>query len=139
MTFAGLNWIAIFIAAAAGFGFGAIWYGLFGKAWMKAADISEEDVKGTDGGKKPSPLPFVFAIAANLIMAFTLAGFMGHMVIDVSHGLITAGLIWFGFVLTTIIVNYSFQMRPFSLSVIDAGHWLGVLLIMGCIIGYVGV
>lgn len=139
MSFAGLNWIAILLAAVAGFGFGAIWYGIFGRAWMKAAGITEEDIKGADGTKKQSPLPFIIAILANLIMAFTLAGFMGHMVLDIKHGLITAGLVWLGFVLTTVMVNYSFQMRPISLSAIDAGHWLGVLLIMGCIIGYMGV
>ena len=139
MAFSGFNWIAILIAGAAGFGFGALWYGLFGKVWMDAAQISEEDINSSDGENGPSALPFIFAIVANLIMAFTLAGIMGHMIVDVRNGLITAGFVWLGFIVTTMMVNYSFQMRPFLLTVIDAGHWLFVLLIMSVIIGYLGI
>ena len=138
MAFSGLNWIAILMAAAAGFGFGAIWYGIFGNAWMQAADISEEDMKGDDGSDQSSALPFMLAVIANLIMARTLAGIRGHMIVDIEHGLITAALIWLGFVVTTMMVNYSFQMRPFTLTVIDGGHWLCVLLLMGVIIGWMG-
>lgn len=141
MVFAGLNWLAIFAAGGAAFGFGALWYGLLGTAWMKAAGLSEEDVKGNQAGagQKPTPLPFILAALASLFMAITMAGFMAHMVVDVRHGLITAGLVWAGFILPAILVNYSFQMRPFTLTVIDAGHWLGVLLLIGAVIGYMGV
>lgn len=137
MAFAGLNWLAIFVAAAGGFIFGGLWYGLLGRPWMTAAGLSEQDVKGD--GSLYSKLPYLYAIAANLVMAFTMAGLMAHMVVDLKHGLISAGFIWGGFILPALLVNYGFQMRPFRLTLIDAGHWLGVLMIISAIIGAMGV
>lgn len=137
MAFAGLNWTAILIAAAAGFIFGGVWYGVLGRQWMAAAGISEEDVKGD--GSLGAKLPYLYAIIANLVIAFTMAGLMAHMVVDLRHGLITAGFIWGGFILPTLLVNYGFQMRPLRLTLIDAGHWLGVLMVISAIIGVMGV
>lgn len=137
MAFAGLNWTAILLAAAAGFIFGGVWYGLLGRPWMMAAGLSERDVKGD--GSLYSKLPYLYAIIANLVIAFTMAGLMAHMVVDLRHGLITAGFIWGGFILPCLLVNYGFQMRPFRLTLIDAGHWLGVLLIISAVIGFMGV
>lgn len=134
MNFAGLNWMAIFIAALLGFGFGAVWYGVLGKLWMKAAGLTQEAVKAN-----PSPLPFIWAALANLVMAFTMAGLMAHMVVDLRHGMITAAFIWGGFLFPSLLVNYAFQMRPINLTLIDAGHWLGVLLVISAVIGYMGV
>jgi hypothetical protein len=42
-------------------------------------------------------------------------------------------------VATTLAVNYSFGRRPLKLYLIDAGHWLAVLLVQGAVIGYLGV
>jgi hypothetical protein len=36
-------------------------------------------------------------------------------------------------------VNYTFQRRPLVLTLIDAGHFLIVLIVMGAIIGWFGV
>jgi hypothetical protein len=35
-------------------------------------------------------------------------------------------------------VNYAFGNRKLALSLIDGGHWLAVLLIMGAVIGAFG-
>jgi hypothetical protein len=137
MNFAGLNWIAIIVAAFGGYAFGAIWYMVLSKPWMAAVGMSEADVKGD--GSLGSKLPFLYAIIANLIMAFTMAGLMAHMVVDLRHGLITAGFIWGGFLFPVLLVNYGFQGRPFRLTLIDAGHWLGVLLVIAAVIGSFGV
>lgn len=139
MAFAGINWIAIIAAAMAGFMFGALWYSLLAQAWMKAAGLTEADVKRDDAPALRKNLPFLLAALAQFAMAFTMAGLMAHMVVDVKHGLITAGIIWAGFVLPALLMNYSFQNRPLALSVIDAGHWLGVLMIIGAVIGVFGV
>ena len=39
---------------------------------------------------------------------------------------------------TTILVNNSYPGRPAMLTAIDAGHWLGVLLVMGVVVGAFG-
>ena len=139
MSFVGLNLIAILVAAGVGFIIGGVWYGVFGTAWMKAASIDPADMLDEAGKKKMPLVPMVFAVLANLVLAITLAGLMGHMVVDVRHGLITAAFIALGFILPTLLVNYSFQGRSLQLTLIDAGHWLLVLLAMGAIIGFMGV
>ena len=139
MAFAGINWVAVFLAAGAGFMFGAVWYSVLAQAWMKAADLTETEVKQEGAPVFRKNLPFLLAALGQFAMAFTMAGLMAHLVVDLKHGLITAGIIWAGFVLPALLVNHSFQNRPFALSLIDAGHWLGVLLIIGAVIGASGV
>lgn len=139
MAFAGLNYFAVLLAGVAGFIFGSLWYGLLAKPWMKAALITEAEMTGPDGKRKMPLVPVLFGFLANLMMAFTMAGILGHMVVDVQHGLILAGFIVAGFVFPALLVNYAFQGRPFHLTLIDTGHWAGVLAIAGVIIGYLGV
>lgn len=132
VTFVGINYLAVAVAAGAGFVFGALWYGLLGKQWMAALDLSEQP--------KQSPGPYVIAFAAQLVMAWVLAGVVGHFgEVTPMTALVTACLVWVGFVVTTQTVNHRFQSARWSLTVIDSGHWLGVLLVMGLVIGLVGV
>lgn len=131
MEFAGINYIAVLVAALAGFAFGAVWYMTLSKQWMAAVGMTEE----------PKQDPVIYAITAvcQLVMAYMMAGVMGHVgQISVSGGIITAIFIWIGFVLTTQIVNHRFQGQKWSLTIIDCGHWLGVLIIMGIVIGLFG-
>lgn len=141
MTFAGVNYLAVFIAALAGFGFGAVYYMSLAKPWMDAVGwTAEQQAAHVKGELNPSKLPFVIAIVANFVMAWVLAGLIAHMgAVTVRSGMISAAFVWFGFVITTQAVNYAFSGRKPILSVIDGGHWLGVLLIMGAVIGAFGV
>ena len=54
------------------------------------------------------------------------------------NGVISGVFLWFGFVLTTMMVNNAFSGRKYTLTAIDAGHWLAVLLVMGAIVGGMG-
>lgn len=62
----------------------------------------------------------------------------GRETVAIKNGLISGALCWFGFVATTLSVNYAFGGRATSLTIIDGGHWLGVLLLMGAVIGAFG-
>ncbi len=135
MDFAGLNYVAIPLAAVAAFLFGALYYGLFGKPWMKAARIEPQQ------GKTPLT-PFITGFIAELIMAWVLAGVIGHLgfgQVTPLNGIISGAFIWFGFMATTIATNQRYQGFGWTLTLIDAGHWLGVALIMGGVIGWLGV
>lgn len=142
MIFGGINYLAIVIAALAGFGFGAVYYLTLSRPWMNAMGWSaDEQAAKAKAGMGASKTPFVIAIAANLIMAWILAGLIGHLGVDqvtIKNGLISGALCWFGFVATTLSVNYAFGGRATSLTIIDGGHWLGVLLLMGAVIGAFG-
>jgi hypothetical protein len=140
MTFAGINYLAVIIAALAGFGFGAVYYMVLAQPWMDAVGWTvEEQARHRKGELNPSRLPFAVAIVANLGMAWVLAGLIAHMgPVTIRGGIISAAFVWFGFVATTLAVNYAFSGRKPMLTVIDGGHWLGVLLIMGAVIGAFG-
>lgn len=139
MPFAGLNYFAIILAAIASFMFGWLWYGvLFSKSWMAAAGKTEDDVRAAG----PTPTPFIIAFIAQLVMAWVLAGVIGHVgqgEVTIRTGVITAALVWLGFVITTLAVNHAFQGAKRALTLIDGGHWLAVLLLQGTIIGLIGV
>jgi hypothetical protein len=141
MTFAGINYLAVFIAGLAAFGFGAVFYITLSRPWMNAMGwSSEQQAAMKQGGMNTGTAPFVVSIVANLVMAWVLAGVIGHMgAITVRSGLISGAFVWFGFVITTMSVNYAFGGRKATLTVIDGAHWLGVLLVMGAVIGAFGV
>lgn len=137
MAFAGTNYLAVFIAAVVGFGFGALYYGVLGTAWMAALGRSEDEMAA-----KRSMAPFVIAFIALFVMAIVLAGVMGHLgpgQVTLRNGVISALFIWTGFVMTTLSVHHAFQGAKRSLTIIDGGHWLGVLVLQGAIIGWMGV
>ena len=134
MQFGGINYLAVLVAAAAGFGTGMIWYMVFGNAWMTALGKSQEDLK-------PKPAPFIAAVVCQLVMAFMLAGIIGHLgdaQVTLKNGVLSGALIWAGFVITTMIVNHAFQGASRALTLIDGGHWFAVLVVMGAIIGQFG-
>lgn len=136
MAFAGMNYLAVPAAGAASFLFGGVWYGVLSQQWMRAIGKSEEEIKSSD---RSMPLLFGITIIAQLIMAWVLAGLIGHMgQVNIRTGLITAALVWFGFVATSLAVNHGYQGSRWSLTLIDGGHWLGVLLIQGLVIGLMG-
>ncbi len=141
MSFAGIDYWAIFIAAVVGNVAGAVWYWIFAKPWMAANGLTEQMIKGADG--KPSSIaPYIIAFVAQLIIAATLAGVIGHLgkgYVTLRNGLVSGALVWFGFVMTTMLVNHTFAMRKRALLLIDSGYWLLVLVLMGGIIGGLGI
>ena len=135
MDFAGTNYLAIVIAAVAAFAFGAVYYGALGTPWMKAARIDPASVKMTAG-------PFVTSFVCELIMAWVLAGVIGHLgtgQVTLWNGVVSGFFIWAGVIATTIAVNQRYQGFGWDLTLIDAGHWLGVAIVMGAVIGWFGV
>jgi hypothetical protein len=136
MSFAGLNYIAIVIAAVAGFGVGALWYTLlFQKPWMAAMGIDEEKMRA--GG--PDATPFIVAAVGQLVMAFVFSAFLHSLgAATLGGGLAVGFFAWLGFVITSMAVNNGFGGRNMMVTVIDGGHWLTVLLVMGLIIGAFG-
>lgn len=130
MMFDGINLIAVAAAAIVSFLFGALWYGILGKAWMNAAGLTREQTR-------PNPVVFATAFFCQIIMAFVFAGVIYHTgVTDIRNGIISALMIWVGIVMTTQIVNHRFQGLSWNLTLIDGGHWLGVLLVQGIVIGW---
>ena len=133
MAFAGTNYLAVLIATLAAYAWGAAYYMTLSKQWLAAVGLTEV---------KRSATPFVITFFALLVMAFVLAGSIGHLGpgnVTVKNGIISGLILWAGFVVTTVFVNNAYPGRKYMLSIIDSLHWLGVLVIQGAVIGAMGV
>ena len=131
-----INYVAILAAAVAAWLSGAVWYGILGKQWLAALGWTEADMMGPDGKRRMPMGPMILSFIAALITAFMLTGLMAHIgPFTVRSGIISAALIWTGFVITSIAVNNAFQRRKVMLTVIDGGHWLLALVVQGAVLG----
>jgi hypothetical protein len=137
----GGNLLSILIAAVAAWIFGGIYYTALGKTWMAAQGKTMEQCKAEQAGKSGAAkaAPFILVFVAELVMAWATYGVLFHMnMFSARAGAISGAALWLGFVLTTITANYAFHGRKPMLTVIDAGGWLGALVIIGAIIGGMG-
>jgi uncharacterized protein DUF1761 len=138
---ANVNFLSILLAAIAAWLFGGAYYTALSRPWMAAQGKTMEDCKAEMQGKSMFAMaaPFVLAFVGALIMAWALYGILVHLkTFSVRAGMISGAIIWFGFILTTMAVNNAFTQRKVMLTVIDSLHWLGALLIMGLIVGWMG-
>jgi hypothetical protein len=134
-----INWVGVVIAWIAGWLVHGIWYMIFGAPWMRALGWTAADM-ATPGGRRRIPAgPMITSFIAELVMALMLAGIIGHLGgPNIVIGAVSGALVWLGFVVTTIAVNNAFQKRSVTLTVIDTGAWLAVLLVQGIILGLFG-
>jgi hypothetical protein len=138
MRFAGVNYLAVVIAAVVAWLAGAGWYTAFNKSWVAAQGFTAEQMQAAKS-EPGAYLPFVYVFIANLVMAWMLAGVLFHVgALSLRAGVISAALCWVGFVITTMWVNNSFARRDRRLLAIDGGYWLVALVLMGAIIGAMG-
>lgn len=129
-VFAGINWLAVIVAAVATFALGALWYGpLLGKPWMREAGVTEEKVAGANMGRT-----FGVAFVLQLLTAFALALFIGANA-GLSFGLFAGFMAGTLFVGTAFGVVYLFEQRSFALWGIDAGYMILAFTLMGAILG----
>lgn len=112
--------LAVIVAAAAGFAFGAAWYMTLSKAWIAASGIA------VDAAGKPvngSATPFVLSAIAMLLVAgmmrhtFALSGIDTPM-----KGLVSGLGIGLFFISPWIMINNGYEQRPFRLTLINAGY-----------------
>ena len=135
MAFAQISYTAIIAAALAAFIFGALWYTALSRPYLYELGIAPPP-------ERVVPIkPMIVSLIAELIMAFVLAGVIGHLgpgAATLKNGVISGAFIWAGFVATTLGVNYAYQSHSLKLYTIDAAHWLGVLLLQGAVLGAMG-
>jgi hypothetical protein len=153
------NFLAIFVAALAPLVIGFLWYNpkLFGNAWMREAEMTEEKMKGGN-------MPIIFALT--LLLSFLLSffiqtltihqfgalGMVGGDLTNVNpsfhafmadygtafrtfkhgalHGLL-AGLFLFFPVMA---INGMFERKSWKYIFINSGYWIVSLTIMGAIV-----
>lgn len=131
-----LNIWAILVATISAFLVGSLWYGpLFGKAWMAAAGMSEEEVEQGSMGKI-----FGLAFIFELIMAFNLAMFLtgspeAAEQMTAGTGAFYGFLTGFGWIFFALAVNSLYEHKSWKYMLINGGYWTVSFTIMGLIIG----
>lgn len=128
-----VNWLAVIVATIAAFAFGAVWYTTLSKQWLAALGKTRAELNVGN-------TPFIWSVVVELIMAIVLATLIANLPGGVTVGSgITVGIIaWVGFVITTLILNHRYEGMSWSLTLLDGGHLLGVLIIQGLVIGLFG-
>ncbi|MBK1624583.1 DUF1761 domain-containing protein [Afifella marina] len=137
MAFAGINYFAVIVAGFAAFGFGAIYYAVLAKPFTAATGLIQ--VKVDDGDENVDRTPLLVSLTGEIFMAWMLAGLIGHIgEVSIVTGLASGFFVWSGFILVPLVVNHRYQIMPWTLTFIDSGHWLGVVMLQGLIIGAFG-
>jgi hypothetical protein len=129
-----MEYLGIPAAALAAWMFGAFWYTSFSKPWLAAIEMSKAEVE-----KRPRFYnPMIVSVLAELVLAAGLSYVLDRMSVVGWHWGAMCGLI-IGLVVVgpTVVVNYIFPGRKPMLMLLDSGHWVCVLTIMGAILGFV--
>lgn len=129
-----MEYLAVILAAAAAYGFGAIWYMALAKQWMAGAGLTEDRIR--DSGGRQNPKPFIISG----ICVFLVAGMMRH--VFTASGIDSAGLglmagLGLGLFIATpwIATNNAFGQRPFTLTLIDGTYATVGCALMGVVLG----
>jgi|SRR6202163_2163553 uncharacterized protein DUF1761 len=141
MSFANVNYLSILMAAVAAWIFGGIYYTSLSKQWLAAQGKTLEQCKAEQAGKSGAAktAPFILVFVGELVMAFVLYGIMVHLgTFTMRAGIISGAFCWFGFILPTVTANNAFCGRKPMLTIIDGAAWLGALVIIGAILGWMG-
>ena len=136
MAFAGINHLAVILAAVSGWLVGAGWYTLLARPWMIALGKTKSELM--DPSRASSPVPFLVAFAAQFVMAWVLAGIIGHVgpVSDrTARDLEPARLARFR---RYDAADNCLARQRVMLTAIESGQWLFALLAQGIVIGLFG-
>ena len=134
MDFSAVNWLAVIVATVASWALGAVWYMVFANQWLAAIGKTKDQINGKD------PTPYIWSVVVQLVMAASLAILIPKMFgsTTVTSGLMAGAMLWFGFIITSMIQNHRYEGAPWSRTIIDGGYMLGVLLVQGLVIGLFG-
>ena len=125
-----INWLAVLAATVAHQVIGFLWYGpIFGKMWMRAVGLTEEQV-----GSGASSIAIASLAALVMSAAFALLLTIGTGVTLVT-GVIWGLVLAIGFVVTTTVINGVFERRNWTVIGLFAAYETVTLAVMGAILG----
>lgn len=128
-----MGFVAVIVAAVAGWAFGAAWYMTLSKPWVAAANIAVDD-----NGRplNDTPLPYILSMIAMVLVA----GMMRHTfalsgIETFGKGLISGLGVGLFFISPWIMINNAYGDRPFKLTLIDGGYATFGCAIIGAVLG----
>lgn len=131
--FEGINFLAVAAATLSTMVLGFIWYTniLFGKPWQKAVGLKTEDMDSKEAMKG-----HLYTMVGAFIAYMALA----KIILAIHHygaykGLLAGLFFSFAFIATTMLGNDTYERRPFTLTLINAGYRMTCFSVAGLIIG----
>jgi hypothetical protein len=136
MTFDGINYLAVLVAAIVAWVLAIAWYQILVKRWL-----AREGKPETELGPRNQPKGHVlWVFVVQLIMARILADVVGHAGdVALDKGIMWGVLCFGGFVGPVLVTSSYLHGRRGILGVIELGYWFVALALMGAIIGAFGV
>ncbi len=137
-----INYLAVLVAAIAKFMVGGLWYSplMFANIWMKELGWDRNDTIKMESMKKGSGKAMAGSFVGTLLMSYIMAHVITFNLAYFPHtmpalqGLMTALMLWLGFVATTSADLVLYEGRKWRLFWINNGHNLVGMLVMGVIL-----
>ena len=136
-SFAGINFLAVFVAAIASMVLGFLWYSpmLFARPWMRLMGIDPDDKVKLAEMQKGAGKLYGISFVASLVSAIVLAKIIAiSTVITIPYGMKVGFAVWLGFVATVQLTGALFAKQPTKLFLINTGYQLVCYLAMGAIL-----
>lgn len=130
-----VNWAAVIVASIVYFIGAGVWFTVLKQPYLVGIGKTQEEMLRQTGGEVA--YPYIVAFLCTIVIARVLAQVIVATSTDPTamHGLRVAFYAWGGFVATTFLTEYVFELRSVSIFLITAGYPLIGMLIMGGILG----
>jgi len=128
-----MEFLAVLVAAAAAFVFGAAWYMTLSKPWKEVSGVvCDENGTPKNAG---DPTPFILSGVAMILVAGVMRHIFASSGIETLGKGIMSGLgIGLFLIVPWMMINNAYPGRPFSLTVIDGGYAVFGCAIIGAIL-----
>lgn len=132
MRAAGINWLAVIVAAVAIYAIGFVIYGLVvpPEWWMSASGITQQEIDALGASRMPFSVVMPLMTAGFLAVLFKLG-----RVADAATGAQWAVVVALASAIPTLLYGWVYGVGPFEVTLVDVGHLLLGHVVAGAILG----
>lgn len=130
------NFLAIILASLVPLMLGFVWYhkNVFGNAWMKAANLTDQDMKSANMAKIFG-ISLLMSVLMSYFLLFNVDGPGQEGAFDTfKHGAFHGTLMGIMIALPIMTINGLFDRRNWTYILINGGFWIACLALMGGVI-----
>lgn len=132
MRAAGINWLAVIVAAVAIYAIGFVIYGILvpDEWWMSASGITQQQIDALGASRMPFGVVMPLMTASFLAVLFKLG-----RVADAATGAKWTVIVALASAIPTLLYGWVYGVGPFEVILVDSGHLLLGHVVAGTIVG----